>query len=217
MALMDDTPIGASRINGNVFFTNSDIDRAETLNPFSHIYMFDVGFRKDLLLKIADKFNRSLYATHLVSYKPPRDIIDSFGFHVQFMDHQFSTHMHGKYNNTIQYFLMCIKLMIVAFDVILGSGESHMVYFYRRVSMGKNAARKKAQAQIAQVTVMIPPRAHEEGQVGEEVVCDPCFLEAIKIALSDTADLGVNILQICENEWRRVDVRKTTKVNKQIL
>ena len=211
MALMDDTPIGASRINGNVFFANSDIDRAETLNPFSHIYMFDVGFRKDLLLNIADKFNRSLYATHLVSYKPPRDIIDSFGFHVQFMDHQFSTHMHGKYNNTIQYFLMCIKLMIVAFDVILGSGESHMVYFYRRVSIGMQVV------EVAQVTVMIPPRAHEEGQVSEEVVCDPCFLEAIKIALTETVDLSTNVLQICENEWSKVDVRKITKVNKQIL
>ena len=56
-----------------------------------------------------------------------------------------------------------------------------MVYFYRRVSMGKNAARKKAQAQIAQVTVMIPPRAHEEGQ--------PTRMEVIETDSEATSEL----------------------------
>ena len=221
--LMDDTPIGGSRINGNIFFVNSDIDRAETLNPFSHIYMFDVGFPWNLHCLIADKFNRSIYATHLVSYKPPTDIIDSFGFHVQFMDHQFSTYMHGKkYYSIISYFLMCNNSMIIAFDIIiLGSGESHMVYFYRRASMATQVAevlRPITRMSLAvgkqvgaKVTVMIPSRAHEEDQSGEEVVCDPCFLEAIQIATGETAELRAHVLEIYENEWNRVTARKITK------
>ena len=88
-----------------------------------------------------------------------------------------------------------------------------MVYFYRQVSMSMATQ----VVEVAQLSVMIPPRADEEDQVGEEVVCDTCFLEAIKIALAETANLSTNVLQICENEWSRVDVRKKTKVNKQIL
>ena len=116
--------------------------------------------------------------------------------------------------------------MIIAFDIIiLGSGESHMVYFYRRASMATQVAEvlrpitrmslavgKQVAAQKgAKVTVMIPSRAHEEDQTGEEVVCDPCFLEAIQIATGETAELRAHVLEIYENEWNRVTARKITK------
>ena len=93
MAHIDDTK--EASVNGNVFFVNSDIERAGTLNPFSHIYMFDVGFPRDLHYSIARKFNQSLYASHLVSFKPPKSIIGKFGFKVAFLD-QLKTSMHGK-------------------------------------------------------------------------------------------------------------------------
>ena len=48
MPLMDDSPKGGTRINANTYFLNKDIDEAVTLNPFSHIYMFDVGFTPEL-------------------------------------------------------------------------------------------------------------------------------------------------------------------------
>jgi hypothetical protein len=57
--------------------------------------MFDVGFPAELHLSIALKFNSSLYATHLISYQPPIDIIREFGFKVQFMEEKFNTLMHG--------------------------------------------------------------------------------------------------------------------------
>ena len=39
-------------------FAHLDVDRANTLNPFTHIYSFDVGFPPELLEHIAEKFKR---------------------------------------------------------------------------------------------------------------------------------------------------------------
>ena len=81
--------------NGNTFFVHADVNDAISLNPFTHIYMFDVGFPSELHHSIAEKFNRSLYATCLVSYKPQTDIIKYFRFEVTLV-HQMPTSMHGK-------------------------------------------------------------------------------------------------------------------------
>jgi hypothetical protein len=82
-------------VNGNVYFINSDIDAAVTLDPFTHIYMFDVGFPPALQKSIARKFNRSLYAEYLISYRAPYLVVNQYGYDVEFME-QFSTSMHGK-------------------------------------------------------------------------------------------------------------------------
>jgi len=93
MKLMDEIP-NAKSINGNFGFLHSDIELASTLNPFTHVYMFDKGFPGELHYSIAQKFNASLYVTHLISYRPPRDIIGIFQFQVEYL-HQFNTRMHG--------------------------------------------------------------------------------------------------------------------------
>ena len=84
-----------NNFNGNTFFVHGDINDVTTFNPFTHIYMFDVGFPSKLHYSIAEKFNRSLYATCLVSYKPQTDIIKYFRFEVTLV-HQMPTSMHGK-------------------------------------------------------------------------------------------------------------------------
>ncbi|POM80142.1 Hypothetical protein PHPALM_2058, partial [Phytophthora palmivora] len=40
-------------------FTAGDITHAQTFEPFSHVYSFDVGFPPDVMDKMADMFNRS--------------------------------------------------------------------------------------------------------------------------------------------------------------
>ena len=82
-------------VHGNVFFINDDIDAAVTLDPFTHIYMFDVGFPPALQQRIARKFNGSAYADYLISYRAPYLVINQYGFDVEFME-QLSTSMHGK-------------------------------------------------------------------------------------------------------------------------
>ena len=93
-------------VNGNTFFVNADIDSAISFNPFTHIYMFDVGFPCQLHVNMAIKFNCSFYATYLISYKPPRFIINDIGFQVMFMN-QFPTRMHGMYYiDTYSYYFI---------------------------------------------------------------------------------------------------------------
>ena len=128
-------------------------------------------------------------------------------------------------------------IILFAVVIILVSRESHTVYFYSRVPLAmqveevswpiksrvmtrKVVAQKKtiSSCELAhQVTVMIPSRPHEESKVGEEVVCDPCFFTAIKIALGGTAELKVNVLKMCADHWNTVGPRKVTKVNKQFI
>ena len=96
MTNIDDNPDYAKNVNGNTFFVHSDIDRAGTLNPFTHIYMFDSGFPPELHFGLATKFNKSMHASHLISFMSPLYIIYTFGFKVKFL-HKFSTSMHGVY------------------------------------------------------------------------------------------------------------------------
>lgn len=78
-----------------VNFISNDIDEAGTLDPFTHIYMYDLGFPPSLQESIARKFNSSVHARYLVSYRAPRLIIDAYHYHVESVCH-INTTMFGK-------------------------------------------------------------------------------------------------------------------------
>ena len=80
---------------GNTFFVNNDIVMAKSFDPFTHIYMFDVGFPPELHCQIAKLFNESIYAEWLISYQPPRNVINEYNFKVC-LENKFNTSMHGK-------------------------------------------------------------------------------------------------------------------------
>lgn len=88
-------------------FTVGDITDARTLNPFSHIYSFDVGFPPDVMDQLATIFNRS-DARYFASFHPPRKVIEMYGFDVE-------------------------NIGRVATSMA-GSSEGHQCYFYRRTS-----------------------------------------------------------------------------------
>ncbi len=67
-----------SKVLGNTNFLVDDIDNANSTDPFTHIYMYDLGFPPPLQQSIARKFNNSQYAQYLVSYRPPRRVIEEF-------------------------------------------------------------------------------------------------------------------------------------------
>jgi len=79
--------------HGNVFLQHGDIQNATTLDPFTHIYMFDVGFPPLTLLKIAEIFNRS-QAPFLICYHSPKLVIEEYGFNVQFVT-KYQVSLHG--------------------------------------------------------------------------------------------------------------------------
>jgi hypothetical protein len=81
--------------NRAVNFICGDIDVAKSLDPFTHIYMYDLGFPPDLQQSIANKFNHSVSPKYLISYRPPHRVIDEYGYQVESI-HQMNTKMHGK-------------------------------------------------------------------------------------------------------------------------
>ncbi|KAF0686817.1 Aste57867_21414 [Aphanomyces stellatus] len=89
-----------------VIFTQGDINDAETLDPFSHVYSFDVGFPPAVMAHIAECFNDSRESRYFISFHGPKKVIDQYGFDVEEIG-RLATSM-------------------------AGSSEGHAVYFYRK-------------------------------------------------------------------------------------
>ncbi|KAL3797314.1 hypothetical protein ACHAW5_008040 [Stephanodiscus triporus] len=94
-------------IGHKCYFIHADIITVKCLDPFTHVYMFDVGMAAGLLSKIGQLFNKSR-SEFLICYHKPMLIIDEFKFDV--------------------------KLLAQTSTTMSGSGEVHECYVYRRNS-----------------------------------------------------------------------------------
>ena len=90
---------------------HGNIESAENFDPFTHVYMFDVGFPPKLLNKLSEIYNRS-QSKYLICYHGEKDMIEKYGFDIELIVNV-KTKMHG-------------------------SRRSHTGYIYRRVSTKKN-------------------------------------------------------------------------------
>ena len=104
-----------SLLQGNTMFLHNNILEAKTFDPFTHVYMFSIGFPPDLWIELSNMWNRSDSGScqYLICYSGPRNIIDCYEFDVELLLKIPSTSMHG-------------------------STESHMGYIYSRTT--KNVA-----------------------------------------------------------------------------
>jgi len=100
----------APEIKHKCFLAHGNITSAKTFDPFTHVYMFDIGFPPTLFLQLAKMFNRSK-SNYLICYHGPRLMVERYGFNVELL-HQSTTSMHG-------------------------SSENHMGYLYKRIKMTK--------------------------------------------------------------------------------
>jgi hypothetical protein len=91
--------------NHNINFICADIDAAHSLDPFTHIYMYDLGFPPSLQQSIAEKFNKSVAPRYLISYRPPKRVMEEYGYEVEFI-HQMNTKMFGKLNCSFSFSLL---------------------------------------------------------------------------------------------------------------
>jgi len=96
-------------------YVMGDIMDAKSFSPFSHVYMFSIGFPPPLWLSLVASFNKST-SPWLICYHGPRQIIEKHGFNVELVV-QMPTSMHG-------------------------SSEVHSGYIYRRVASKKMKARR---------------------------------------------------------------------------
>ena len=106
-----------SRLFPVCMMDHADIQDARSFDPFTHVYMFSIGFPPTLWIHLSAMWNRSK-SMYLICYHGPRNIIDDYGFEVELVV-QTPTSMHG-------------------------SKEGHMGYIYKRVQdhEGKAKSRK---------------------------------------------------------------------------
>jgi len=95
------------RIHHRCIFVLGDIRGARSFDPFTHVYMFSIGFPPALWCVLSDMWNRST-SQYLICYHGPKDIIGNYEFDVELVT-QTPTSMHG-------------------------SKEGHMGYIYRRTA-----------------------------------------------------------------------------------
>ena len=100
-------PSGGGRVKGNTMFIQGDISKARTFDPFTHVYMFSVGFPPALWKRLATIWNNSNPNTcqYLICFSPEKKL-EEYDFAVEFVA-EADTSMHG-------------------------SGEHHTVYLYKR-------------------------------------------------------------------------------------
>eukprot|EP00605_Chrysophyceae_sp_TOSAG23-4_P000637 GSChrysophyteH1.ASY1.ANO1.718.1 assembled CDS len=155
---------------GGVNFMVGDIDDAASTDPFTHIYMYDLGFPPPLQKNIAEKFNDSQYAQYLISYRPPRRVISEYGYRVEFVT-QMTTSMHG-------------------------SGENHMAYFYKRISPIPRIT-PEIRSNLAKVHFPARPGFDEKS---EDILCDKSFEKCVSMAVGDVATLEAYATRIVNTQ-----------------
>lgn len=161
------------QLNREINFIESDIDLAKTMDPFTHIYMYDLGFPPPLQQSIATKFNSSVHARYLISYRPPRRVLEEYGYDVEYM-HSMNTSM-------------------------FGSGEGHTAYFYKRTASsiaameaalaksqkgGRSAKTEESSLYANRVTLAETTR-FGKAIPAKGVYCDPVFLQHVRMACAD--------------------------------
>eukprot|EP00536_Pseudo-nitzschia_multiseries_P005280 jgi/Psemu1/285664/fgenesh1_pg.97_\ len=117
----------SSFLQGNTMFLHNNILEAKTFDPFTHVYMFSIGFPPHLWIQLSDMWNKSHsdQCRYLICYSGPKDIIGCYEFDVELLN-QIPTSMHG-------------------------SKESHMGYIYQRTTKkrAQNGQRKSSKTSIA--------------------------------------------------------------------
>ena len=115
------------KIGTNCMFAYADIMDAKTFDPFTHVYMFSIGFPPNLWIALSEMWNRST-SPYMICSHAPRHMIDEYDFDVELIC-QANTSMHG-------------------------STENHMGYLYKRGS--KTSKKKGAAKAIAGLPKDVP-------------------------------------------------------------
>lgn len=104
-------------LRSNTVFLHKNITEAKIFDPFTHVYMFSIGFPPSLWLDLAEMWNRSsAECEYMICYHSPKNIIDSYGFHVRLLT-QLPTSMHGSKEGHTSYIYQRI-------DDVEGKGTS---------------------------------------------------------------------------------------------
>ena len=113
--------------------------------------------------------------------------------------------MHGNIKIfVISYlFMFNIYIYITILHVILGSGESHIVYFYRRLLYPSPPAFNPMSPPIGMCAVTFPVREHVDGDLEETVHCAIAFRDVVVMAAGSSKDLAAHTNALAQEHLNR--------------
>jgi len=82
----------------NVIFMHGDAMQAKSFDPFTHVYMFDIGFPPKLFLHLAECLRNSSTAEYCLCFHGPHVMVDNYGFDLALVE-KIATSMHGASQN----------------------------------------------------------------------------------------------------------------------
>lgn len=87
-------------------FLEADAYDAKSFDPFTHVYMFDIGFPPNLFLHIAECLRNSSSAKWVLCYHGPKLMCNEYGFEMELVK-QLATSMHGSGEGHTAYLYKC--------------------------------------------------------------------------------------------------------------
>jgi len=135
----------ADLLGFNCFFSYGDISMATTFNPFTHVYMFDIGFPPGLMIHLSTVFNRSC-SSYLICYHPPVIMINRYKFDIVLLC-QKNTTMHGSGENHTGYIyeraIKCDPMFIDSWNIIKNGIHTINDFVCRNLTLEVSAPRSK--------------------------------------------------------------------------
>ncbi|CAJ1942064.1 unnamed protein product [Cylindrotheca closterium] len=176
---------------GNCMFLHHNILEAKTFDPFTHVYMFSIGFPPPLWTRLSEMWNKSGRSAspaepegtqnceYLICYHGPKAIIEDYEFDVELMA-QMPTSMHG-------------------------SKEGHMGYIYKR--MTKSSAGKGKNSKDS--------GEKQKASSRRAIKCDPLFQHSFHLVQQGLNPLHEHVSQQLEETLG--GGRRTRRSTKRVL
>jgi len=179
----------------NLILKHGNIFEAKSFDPFTHIYMFDIGFPDDLNFHIAEMWkNSQCECTACARREKPRrttgperavreergtndgeehtnDILAKQPFRslcllTRALTGEYIVSYHGP-KIMLDKYKFKMEFMCQVATSMHGSGEGHTGYFYKRGKYPKGDKRKAGPGR--------PKKLDMESNIPSDELCDPCF------------------------------------------
>jgi Histone methylation protein DOT1 len=149
---------GTDKLFHNCLFEHGDITDAHTLDPFTHVYMFSIGFPPKLWHALSKMWNRSA-SLYLICYHGPKHILQKYEFDVELII-QMPTSMHGSKEGHMGYIYQrksrivqkqatpeCDPYFESALDIVHGDFNQLHQYVISKVSEQMNFEKRRTRSQ----------------------------------------------------------------------
>lgn len=167
--VMREAPVFNSQGKPSVFFQCGNVDDAASLDPFTHVFMYDIGFSPYTLGRLASVFNNSTTPRYLVSFQKPKDTIHAYGFMVRAIGTCVTSMSGSNERHTAYIYRACReeiqRLSVRALDRLCDSAAKDLEAFHKQRRAGTLPIRSAASVMAAVIPTPIVPETSAEAKL----------------------------------------------------